>query len=200
MPLCGYKGVVDESAASARGAAADEAALFARVVRRDASALRVLYDRHGAKAMAIAVRILHSSSEAEEIVQETFVEVWRRAPEYDRARGSASSWIAAIARSRAIDRLRSRGTADRTARDLAREPEAPATSPLEDVEHRRWRERIQSALGTLPDEQRAVLEQAYFEGLTQREIADKTGQPLGTVKTRVRLALEKLGQLLGGGR
>jgi RNA polymerase sigma-70 factor, ECF subfamily len=188
--------------ASARAAGSgDEKRLFSRVANRDAGALRTLYDRHASRALAIAVRILRAQSEAEEVVQETFLELWKRAPDFDPERGSASSWIASIARSRSIDRLRSRGSAERTVRTMSDESLAELPpSPLENVEQRLWREKIQAALATLPPEQRLVLEQAYFEGLTQREIAAKTGEPLGTIKTRVRLALEKLTALLGGSK
>lgn len=195
----GTTGLVDGAAGAAK-APSDERKLLERVAARDAGALRTVYDRHGARAMAIALRILRSQPEAEEIVQEVFLEVWKRAATFDVARGTISSWVASIARSRAIDRLRSRGTADRTAAQLATEPPPAAPSPLEDVEQRIWRDKVGAALTTLPEDQRAVLEQAYFEGLTQREIAERTGQPLGTVKTRVRLALEKLAALLGPGR
>jgi RNA polymerase sigma-70 factor, ECF subfamily len=188
--------------ASVRAAApGDERRLFSRVARGDQSALRTLYDRHASRALAIAVRVLRAQSEAEEVVQETFLELWKRAPDFDAERGTASAWIASIARSRAIDRLRSRGSAERTARNMSDESLAELPpSPLESVEQRMWREKIQEALATLPPEQRLVLEQAYFEGLTQREIAAKTGHPLGTIKTRVRLALEKLTALLGGSK
>lgn len=189
-----------DGAAGAMKAPSDERKLLSRVAARDAAALRTVYDRHAGKAMAIALRILRSQQEAEEIVQEVFLEVWKRAAEFDVERGTISSWIASIARSRSIDRLRSRGTADRTAASLAAEPPPQTPTPLEDVEQRIWRDKVGAALNELPDEQRAVLEQAYFEGLTQREIAERTGQPLGTVKTRVRLALEKLQSLLGGKR
>jgi RNA polymerase sigma-70 factor (ECF subfamily) len=177
----------------------DEAQILARIARGETAALRTIYDRHAGKALGVALRIVGGTSEAEEIVQETFVEVWRRAKDFDAGRGGASAWIVSIARSRAIDRVRSRGVADRTVRRMqAADPAEPARTPLEDVEELRRRERIQQALATLPEEQRTVLVQAYFDGLTQREISERTGQPLGTVKTRVRLALEKLADLLGG--
>jgi RNA polymerase sigma-70 factor (ECF subfamily) len=180
----------------------DDALLVERVARGDSAALRTLYERHAARAMAVALRVLGARTESEEIVQETFVEIWKRAREFDVTRGSAASWISTIARSRAIDRVRARGASARTLSAIAVEPPpAAAASPLEDVEQRLQRERISSALGELPVEQRRTIELAYFEGFSYREIAERTGEALGTVKTRARLGMEKLAILLGeGGR
>jgi RNA polymerase sigma-70 factor (ECF subfamily) len=180
----------------ARAAAADEA-LIRRVAGGDSRALRQLYDRCAPLALALALRIVRSRSEAEDVVQEAFLEAWKRAGSFDARRGSALSWVLAISRSRALDRLRARGSADRAAQEFAREEAAPVQLPIESAEQRQERERIQAALAALPQEQRAILELAYFEGLTQSEIAARTGDPLGTVKTRCRLALEKLAGLLG---
>jgi RNA polymerase sigma-70 factor (ECF subfamily) len=177
---------------------ADDATLFARVAAGDAQALRALYDRYASRALAIALRILGGRPESEEVVQETFLELWRRARDFDRQRGAAAAWIAAMARNRAIDRLRSRGVYARHQSELADEPVRPSATPLEDVEQRIARESIGAALAELPVEQRRSIELAYFEGLTQREIAERTGEPLGTIKTRMRLGLEKLANLLGG--
>jgi RNA polymerase sigma-70 factor (ECF subfamily) len=107
-----------------------------------------------------------------------------------------TTWLLTIARSRAIDRLRARAVRERTTQSVEAPP--PRPSPVEDLEQRMARERIQLALAELPAEQREALELAYFEGLSQREIAARTGDPLGTVKTRVRLAVMKLAGLLGG--
>jgi RNA polymerase sigma-70 factor (ECF subfamily) len=171
----------------------NETDLLARLARGDARALKALFDAHGPQALAVALRILRSPSEAEEVVQDTFVEVWRRGAEYDASRGGPIAWILTIARTRAIDRLRARDSSARTEAQVAAQPAPPrAPSALELVERRQERERVQAALAALPEEQRAALELAYFEGLTHREIADRTQTPLGTVKTRLRLALEKV--------
>lgn len=177
---------------------ADDGALFSRIAGGDPKALRQLYDLYASRALAIALRILGGRPESEEVVQETFLELWRRARDFDRSRGSASSWIAAMARNRAIDRLRSRGVYARHQTTLAAEPTRPGPTPLEDVEQRIARETVCAALAELPAEQRKSIELAYFEGLTQREIAERTGEPLGTIKTRLRLGIEKLSALLGG--
>jgi RNA polymerase sigma-70 factor (ECF subfamily) len=175
--------------------------LLARVARGDVAALRSLYDQHAPRAITIAFRILRNREEAEDIVQETFLEVWRRAAQFDPGRGGAVAWVVTIARSRAIDRLRSRSIAGRTIASAAEEaeamsPVAPPTPALE-VERRRDERRVAAALGALPPAQRRTIELAYFEGLSQSEIAAKTGCPLGTVKMRVKLAMAKLAALLG---
>jgi RNA polymerase sigma-70 factor (ECF subfamily) len=183
------------------GAGEDEAALLARIAGGERAALRSLYDRLSGVTFAVALRILTSRPEAEEVVQDCFLDVWTRARLYDPARGSARTWVVSIARNRAIDRLRSRGGAAK-ATDAARAEAALAvegTTPLETAERRQARERIQAALAELPAEQRQVLELGYFEGLTQSEIAERVGEPLGTIKSRVRAALEKLARTLADG-
>lgn len=172
--------------------------LVARAARGDRQALRRLYDLYSPAAMAIAFRMMKNRPVAEEIVQDAFVEVWRRAREYDASRGTVSAWVATIARTRALDRLRAEGRLSAAKEKAAAEPEAPSVAPLELAVERQQRERVNAALQTLPAEQRTAIELAYFDGLTQREIAEKLGQPLGTVKTRVRLAMEKLAVVLVG--
>ena len=178
------------SAPGAQGASdrdrEQDRALLARVAKGDMAALRILYDEHSGRAMAIAMRILRNEPEAEDVVQETFLEVWRRAEQFDEQRGGVPAWVVTIARSRAIDRLRSSGTTSR----------APETLPSEAVEQRRDEMRVAAALEQLPPEQRQAITLAYFEGLSQSEIAARTGTPLGTVKMRVKLAMGKLTKLL----
>ena len=176
----------------------DDGALVALVASGDAQALRSLYDRCGSRAFTVAYGVLMNRGEAEDVVQETFLQVWRQARRFDARRGGARAWIVTIARSRAIDRLRSRGASDRAVaavRDQPPPPEAP--SPAEAAEHAELRRQVSDALGELPAEQRRALELAYFRGLSQAEIARELGDPLGTVKTRVRLGLAKLATLLG---
>jgi len=172
--------------------------LVGRAARGDRTALRRLYDLYSPSAMAIALRMLKNRPMAEEVVQDTFLEVWRRAREYDAARGTVSAWIATISRTRALDRLRADARLAAAKEKAAAQPETPSVAPLELAVERQQRERVNAALGTLPAEQRLAIELAYFDGLTQREIAEKLGQPLGTVKTRVRLAMEKLAVVLCG--
>jgi RNA polymerase sigma-70 factor (ECF subfamily) len=184
-------------------ATADERArdreLLGRVARGDVAALRTIYDEHAPRAMAIASRILRSAQDAEDVVQETFLELWRRARQFDASRGGAVAWVVTIARSRAIDRLRAAGTAGRAAQQAAEDEELAPTAfpaPHLEAERRRDEARVASALRALPAEQRRAIELAYFEGLSQTEIASKTGSPLGTVKMRVKLAIAKLAALL----
>jgi RNA polymerase sigma-70 factor (ECF subfamily) len=175
--------------------------LLARVARGDVAALRAIYDQHASRAITIAYRILRNREEAEDIVQETFLEVWRRAEQFDPGRGGAVAWVVTIARSRAIDRLRARTIAGRTIASASEDADGllptPPPSPAVETERRRDERRVAAALGALPAAQRRTIELAYFEGLSQSEIAVKTASPLGTVKMRVKLAMAKLAELLG---
>jgi RNA polymerase sigma-70 factor (ECF subfamily) len=148
--------------------------------------------RRARQVMAVALHLLRDRSEAEDVVQETFLELWRRAPTFDPARGPREAFAVLIARSRALDRLRARGSALRAAELAAADPPVPQPSPVELSEARQRSARVRSALDALPATQREAIELAYFRGLTQTEIAARTGEPLGTVKTRLRLAMEKL--------
>jgi RNA polymerase sigma-70 factor, ECF subfamily len=173
--------------------------LLARIAAGDVAALRAIYERHAPRAIAIAFRILRDRAEAEDIVQETFLELWRRSSQFDPGRGGAIAWVVTIARSRAIDRLRASGTAGRTIASAgAGDQLAPLALPLpsDETEQRRNVARVAAALAELPEAQRETIELAYFEGLSQSEIAERTATPLGTVKMRVKLAMAKLAMLL----
>jgi RNA polymerase sigma-70 factor (ECF subfamily) len=172
--------------------------LLSRVASGDHQALKALYGQVSDRAMSIALRVVKDRSEAEDVVQEAFVEVWKRANQFDASRGGAAAWVITIARNRAIDRVRAKGSSARTIQGAASEPAAPpAPAPLEIAEQRRDRDRVLDALGRLPAEQRRAVELAYFDGLTQSEIASETKEALGTVKTRIRLAMAKLADMLG---
>jgi RNA polymerase sigma-70 factor, ECF subfamily len=170
-----------------------------RIETRDADALGELYDQHGGRLLSLAQRILGAGGDAEEVVQEVFLYAWRAAASFDPARGSVLTWLLIVTRSRAIDRLRARrpgsttgaGSQARSLDDLGEI--LPSRDDVEaDSQSREWESLCRAAVGELPPDQRRVLELAYFEGLTQEEIASKTATPLGTVKTRVRLGLMKL--------
>jgi len=173
-------------------------ALVARIERRDADALGKLYDRYAARLNGLAARILGDTGDAEEVLQEVFLYVWRAASTFDASRGSVIAWLLVATRSRAIDRLRARGAAGRgNLRPLEESPEAASPDDVEaGLEGRQWQIVCRKAIAELPDDQRRALELAYFEGLTQQEIAERTRAPLGTVKTRVRLGLMKLRELI----
>ncbi|RKH46491.1 sigma-70 family RNA polymerase sigma factor [Corallococcus sicarius] len=188
----------DSSAQQASDLSADRD-LLRQVALGSADAMRDVYARCSARAFAIAVRLLPTRADAEEVLQEIFLDVWRRAREFDPARGGLETWVTTIARTRSIDRLRSLGTVSRMVEGVSQQ--APPTSampvaPDVSVAASQDQARVRVALAQLPPEQREVVMLAYFEGLSQSEIAQKTGQPLGTVKTRARLALEKLSVLL----
>jgi RNA polymerase sigma-70 factor (ECF subfamily) len=169
-------------------------ALMARIEGRDADALGILYDRHAGRLMGLAQRILGDTGEAEEVLQEVFLYVWKAAATFDPSRGPVLAWLLVATRSRSIDRVRSRRPG-KSGGTVGLE-EAPETASREDVEAdaagREWETRCRAAIGELPQDQRRALELAYFEGLTHQEIAERTATPLGTVKTRVRLGLMKL--------
>lgn len=169
-------------------------ALIARIEGRDSDALGLLYDRHASRLLGVAQRILGDTGEAEEVLQEVFLWVWKSAASFDSVRGSVIAWLLVATRSRAIDRLRTRGPAVRAG--LRAVETVPDTASNEDVEadsaSRQWEGFCRSAIAELPPDQRLALELAYFSGLTHQEISDKTSAPLGTVKTRVRLGLMKL--------
>jgi RNA polymerase sigma-70 factor, ECF subfamily len=176
-----------------QGAAEADINVVQRLAAGDRDAVAELYDRHAARIMGLAIRIVRNSSDAEDVVQEVFSQAWRTAPNYQPARGTVAGWLLMMARTRAIDRLRSR-QARRDAADGADLDGLPAdVAPVsEQLIASQQAARVREAMMTLPVEQRAALELAYFEGLTQTEIAERTQTPLGTVKTRIRTALTSL--------
>jgi RNA polymerase sigma-70 factor, ECF subfamily len=160
-------------------------------------ALGVLYDRYAKLVYGLALRILSNAEEAEDVAQEVFLSLWHRQT-YDPNRGSLSSFLMTMTRSRSIDKLRSRNTGFRFLqrwKGLARE-ETSSTMPLEHASVRERSERVRHALAQLPATEREVLEIAYYEGLSQSEIAQRLNTPLGTVKTRSRQGLLKLRKIL----
>jgi RNA polymerase sigma-70 factor (ECF subfamily) len=170
--------------------------LLHAVARGDESALAACYDRYRLILFGLILRILNDRQEAEDILQEVFLQVWRRASDFDEARGRAFTWLVTIARSRALDRLRAAGSRARLAEEAAQEPAFEIGDAALDAVKSETSTIVRSALAELTDEQRKVLLLAYFEGLTQTEIAERLGDPLGTVKTRMRSGLIKLRGLL----
>lgn len=186
------------SALNPEQAPISDAELLRQVAGGDEVALAALYDRYKSILFSLIFRILHSQSEAEDILQDVFIQVWQKAAAFDEERGRAFTWLATLARSRAIDRLRQLGSRERTATEASRAAPEEWTDAVEDAIKSEQGAVVRSALAELPEEQRRTLLLAYFEGLTQTEIAEKLNAPLGTVKTRMRSGMIKLRELLGG--
>lgn len=169
--------------------------LIRRIANGDEVALGVLYDRYGGLVYSVAKRILGDSGSAEEVLQDIFHQLWRNASRFDSVRGSLSGWLLVMARNRSIDRVR------RQTPSVEEEVVATLEGRALDLEsaaaQNEMAERVRAALGALPEAQRQAMELAYFEGLTQSEIAKRTGHPLGTIKTRLRAALASLKTVFG---
>jgi RNA polymerase sigma-70 factor (ECF subfamily) len=174
--------------------------LVVGLVARDVEALRTLYQRYGGLAYSLAVRILGDPGRAEDVVQDAFMRVWTYSDSFDASRGSLRTWLLTTVRNRAIDYLRGRPGRDRQELELSVELPAHGTGsdPWRDVAESLEREALRHALRSLPPDQRQVVELAYYGGYTQREIAEIVQAPLGTIKGRTRLALEKLSSYLQG--
>jgi RNA polymerase sigma-70 factor (ECF subfamily) len=163
--------------------------LLERIVARDAEAVGELYDRHSSLLYGLILRILRNASEAEEVLQDVFLQMWKRAETFDGTRGTPVAWLVRIARNRAIDRLRANTVNMRT---LEAPPPPPSESPEARAALSEEHRALGRALDVLSAEERQLLEHAYFLGLTQSELAERFGLPLGTVKTRIRTALMTL--------
>jgi RNA polymerase sigma-70 factor (ECF subfamily) len=173
--------------------------LVLRLAQGDERALGLLYDRYGAVLYAVAYRIVGQKADAEEVVMEAFAQAWREAPRFDAARGSVAAWLSMMSRSRALDQVRSHSRRARITEAAGRDapesgPAMSAGSPLpnEPVEAAERRRAVQGALAELAPPQRVAIELAYFEGLSQSEVAERLKEPLGTIKTRMRLGMQKL--------
>ena len=167
--------------------------LLARIGQKDEEALSALYDRYSGLVYSEAKRILRDAEAAEEILQDLFYQVWRTAERFDPAKGSLAGWLLVAARNRAISKLRRKS-------GKGEELDEKGVSLKIDVESRAAQslllEKVRTVMGNLPENQREALECAYFQGMSHTEIAEKTGQPLGTVKTRIRSAMEALKKVL----
>ena len=174
-----------------------------KVALGDRSAFGQLFDRYNQLALNLAARVLNERQEAEDVVQEVFLQIWRDASSYRQERGNVSAWIVAIARSRAIDKLRSRKARrvldpvgdNEEMQDIAEKLADPAGRP-DDLDNQLL---VRKAFGSLAVDQRVAIEMAYYEGMSQSEIAEALREPLGTIKTRIRSGLLKLKQSLSSG-
>jgi RNA polymerase sigma-70 factor (ECF subfamily) len=182
------------------GAEAGDEELIHRITDGDSEAVRFLYARYGRLVFGLAMSVTGDASAAEEICQDVFLKVWEKAATYRADKGKVVTWLARIARNRAIDSLRARRAHDAEASPDPEEQGA-AADPGSDPAERLWQslrdEAVREAVASLPPEQRRVLTLAFFKGLSHRQIAEQLGEPLGTVKTRIRDAMLKLRARLG---
>lgn len=171
--------------------------LLKAIAAKDEAALGQLYDRYRLILFGVLVRILSNREEAEDVLQEVFLQVWRRAADFDENRGRPFTWLVTLARSRGIDRLRSLASRERAAvASVSDASEEDVSDAASDAIRSEQRGVVNTALSQLPEEQKRPLMLAYFDGLTQSEIATQLGAPLGTVKTRMRSGMAKLRELL----
>jgi len=176
----------------------DDVELLKAIAARDEAALAQLYDRYRVILFGLLMRILNNREEAEDVLQEVFLQVWRKAADFDESRGRPFTWLVTLARSRGIDRLRTIASRERVAEAGAREVSEEISDAATDAFKSEQRGLVSDALAKLPDEQKRPIMLAYFDGLTQSEIATHLGSPLGTVKTRMRTGMIRLRELLAG--
>jgi RNA polymerase sigma-70 factor (ECF subfamily) len=183
-------------------AEAPDEVIIEGIRRGDGRAVAALYDRYGSLVFSLGLRMLGNREAAEELVQEAFLRAWRQIATYQPSLGRVSNWLLGIARNLAIDELRRRGARPQTVSNdedddqIAQIATSQEEDPAEQVQASAQSAQIRQALDALPSAQREVMELAYYSGLTQSEIATRLGDPLGTVKTRMRLATQKLRDLL----
>lgn len=177
---------------AAPNAITSDLALVTAIRSGDQSAMAALYDRYSSIVYAVALRVLQDTGAAEDVLQDIFMQLWRHPGAFDASRGNMAAWLAVIARHRAIDALRRR----RPENDIADVIVSVEPDFASDADRSRAMEKVRGALNTMPPPQKSALEMAYFEGLTHSEIAEKTGEPLGTIKTRIRTGLLSLRKVL----
>lgn len=171
--------------------------LIEAIVRRDGAALEELYDRHAAPVFSLAKRILRDQHAAEEVTQEVFILLWRKASTFRAQKSSVRSWLMRVTRNRSIDEIRKRDRrSEIPTEDVSREIDRSQPDPDEILDDALNRERVLDALNQLSTKERRVLVLSYFDGLSHRQIAEKTGLPLGTVKTDIRRAMKQLREKL----
>lgn len=171
-----------------RGDAADEMRLVARIRAGDQQAMSELYDRYAKVVYAVGLRVLQDAAGAEDVLQDVFLQLWRNPDAFDASRGSLAAWLTVISRHKAIDRLRKR----RPETDIEDCVIASGPDLRDETERTLVIEKVRAVLEQMNPDQRKVLELAFFQGLTHTEIAEKTGEPLGTIKTRIRTGLQQL--------
>ncbi|HRA46920.1 MAG TPA: sigma-70 family RNA polymerase sigma factor [Thermomicrobiales bacterium] len=170
--------------------------LISAVAGGDGPALMALYDRYNRLAFGLAFRILNDATAAEEVVQDAYLALWRNSTSFDSSRGGIKTWLLTIVHNRAIDRIRAAKSRGTMVEIEAADYSGVASDPWDGVVDEIDGADVRAAVAELPDDQRAAVEMAYFQGLTHQEIADQTGTPLGTIKGRLRLGLKKLSSSL----
>jgi RNA polymerase sigma-70 factor (ECF subfamily) len=170
----------------------DDATLLASVRQGDQAAMAQLFDRYGRAVFSVALRILRDPGHAEDVMQDIFFQIWRNSDSFVQGRGSLGAWLMVVARNRSIDHLRRRKPVDSVDEVSLASPGDLAST----AEHNALIEKVQKVIKELPEEQQKSMQLAFFEGLSHTEISEKTGDPLGTVKTRIRLALISLRKAL----
>ena len=175
-------------------------ACLARIAEGEQAALGQLYDESSSLVYSMVLRVVANTADAEEVTLDVYNQVWKSAAGYDTSRGSVTAWLVTLARSRAIDRVRSRASRARKETAMPETYDVPANTatPEQETEGAQRRRQVQAALATLPAEQRQVVELAFYSGLTHSELAERLGQPLGTVKTRIRMGMMRLREQLAG--
>lgn len=173
---------------------------MARIAKGDENSLAILYDATHRAIYGVALRVLTNSEDAEEVTLDVYNQVWRTARSFEPGRGTVMAWLLTLARTRSLDKLRARASRQRNVDQLGVQFDMPsgAATPEEQSASSQQRAIVLSALGKLPPEQREALELAYFQGLSHVELAERLGEPLGTVKTRIRLGMMKLRDHLYG--
>jgi RNA polymerase sigma-70 factor, ECF subfamily len=163
----------------------DETTMLTRIGQRDEKAMEAIFRRYSGPVYSVALRVLRDTGQAEDILQEVFLQLWRKPAAFVQNRGSLGAWLVVIARNRAIDVVRRRKPSDSVDDVVLASP----VNVADEAERNTMMQRVRGVIANLPEEQRRTLELAYFEGLSHTEIASRTGDPLGTVKTRIRQAL-----------
>lgn len=175
--------------------------LMAAIQQRDPQALELMHDRYASMLKALIMKVLHNDAEADDMLQEVFVEIWNRAASYSPEKGKPLGWMITLTRRRSIDRLRKREAYCRAEERLAEESKCAPTVTAElgeDIALGEMRVMLRRVLDTLPPAQMQAIELAFYKGMSQREIAAHTGIPLGTIKTRLELGLKKIAEALKG--
>ena len=188
-----------KSKAAKESSAQSDAFLLTEIAKKETGALSGLYERYSARLYGLALKILKDESLAQDVVQDIFLKVWQNADKFEKSRGSAIAWLMILCRNRSIDKLRQREKSTKRSAVFNEELNIATSffeNPLETVEQNELQKTMTNALSQLPQEQRTAIEMAFYQGFSQSEISDELKVPLGTIKTRIRLGMQKLRDFL----